>query len=50
VSVPLAVEGDGRWAGLQVVGQFWDDARLLAVAREVREVLGVGGRGREGEW
>lgn len=50
VSVPLAVEGDGRWAGLQVVGQFWDDARLLAVAREVREVLGVGWRGGEGEW
>lgn len=50
VSVPLAVEGDGRWAGLQVVGQFWDDARLLAVAREVREVLGVGWRGEEGEW
>ncbi|KAK1833073.1 amidase signature domain-containing protein [Podospora conica] len=35
VSVPLGVEGDGRWAGLQVVGQFWDDARLLAVAREI---------------
>lgn len=50
VSVPLAVEGDGRWAGLQVVGQFWDDARLLAVAREVREVLGVGARGGDGEW
>lgn len=50
VSVPLAVVGDGRWAGLQVVGQFWDDARLLAVAREVREVLGVGGKGADGEW
>lgn len=50
VSVPLAVVGDGRWAGLQVVGQYWDDARLLAVAREVREVLGVGGKGADGEW
>jgi aspartyl-tRNA(Asn)/glutamyl-tRNA(Gln) amidotransferase subunit A len=36
-----AEEKDGRpdWAGLQLIGQFWDDARLLAVADSVSEAL-----------
>lgn len=35
VSVPRRVEGEGlgkNVMGLQIVGQYWDDARLLAVA------------------
>lgn len=38
VSVPVAV-GVGS-AGLQIIGQFWDDARLLRVAGAVAGVVG----------
>ncbi|OIW31100.1 amidase signature enzyme, partial [Coniochaeta ligniaria NRRL 30616] len=44
VSVPVKIEGaDGGpvdFAGLQVIGQFWDDARVLGVAERIQE-LGV---------
>lgn len=44
VSVPVKIEGaEGApvdFAGLQVVGQFWDDARVLAVAERIGR-LGV---------
>ncbi|AEO54820.1 hypothetical protein MYCTH_2297869 [Thermothelomyces thermophilus ATCC 42464] len=49
ISIPMPVapgtgtaRGGGRGpgtAGLQLVGQYWDDARLLAVAEAVTEVL-----------
>lgn len=35
VSIPRKVRGEPEWRntmGLQVIGQYWDDARLLAVA------------------
>ncbi|KAK4453506.1 amidase signature domain-containing protein [Podospora aff. communis PSN243] len=40
VSVPIPVEGEERMAGLQLIGQYWDDARLLGVAEAVSKVLG----------
>ncbi|KAK0633261.1 amidase signature domain-containing protein [Immersiella caudata] len=40
VSVPMLVEGEERMAGLQLIGQYWDDARLLGVAEAISEVLG----------
>ncbi|KAK0655944.1 amidase signature domain-containing protein [Cercophora newfieldiana] len=39
VSVPMPVEGEERMAGLQLIGQYWDDAKLLGVAEAVSEVL-----------
>ena len=42
ISVPMRVEdkeGTGM-AGLQLIGQYWDDARLLAVAQAVAGVVG----------
>ncbi|KAK3355359.1 amidase signature domain-containing protein [Neurospora tetraspora] len=42
ISVPMRVEdqeGTGM-AGLQLIGQYWDDARLLAVAEAVAGVVG----------
>ncbi|KAL2161321.1 hypothetical protein VTH06DRAFT_8542 [Thermothelomyces fergusii] len=35
----IAAGGGPRVAGLQLIGQYWDDARLLAVAEAVAEVL-----------
>lgn len=35
VSIPRKVKGEPEWRntmGLQIIGQYWDDARLLAVA------------------
>ena len=43
VSVPVKVEGAGGpvdFAGLQVIGQFWDDARVLGVAEQIGELGG----------
>ena len=44
ISVPMRVreekEGTGI-AGLQLIGQYWDDARLLAVAEVVAGVVGA---------
>jgi aspartyl-tRNA(Asn)/glutamyl-tRNA(Gln) amidotransferase subunit A len=34
-----AQSGSPGFAGMQLIGQFWDDARLLAVAESVSEVL-----------
>ena len=46
VSVPVPVEGEveetGGVAGMQLVGQFWDDARVLALARELARLMPVG--------
>jgi len=39
VSVPMPVEGEERTAGLQLIGQYWDDARLLGVAEAVSSIL-----------
>ncbi|KAK4187276.1 putative mitochondrial glutamyl-tRNA amidotransferase subunit A precursor [Podospora australis] len=41
ISVPMPVaEADGQGqAGLQLIGQYWDDARLLAVADVVAKML-----------
>lgn len=36
------VHGVGRFAGIQIIGQYWDDARLLDVAVALRGVLGRG--------
>lgn len=41
VSVPVKVEGaEGPvdFAGLQVIGQYWDDARVLGAAERIREL------------
>jgi aspartyl-tRNA(Asn)/glutamyl-tRNA(Gln) amidotransferase subunit A len=40
VSVPMRVGGNGTGdgVGLQVIGQYWDDARLLFVAEEIQRV------------
>ncbi|KAK1758516.1 glutamyl-tRNA amidotransferase [Echria macrotheca] len=49
VSLPVGVVGeDGKGkdvAGLQVIGQYWDDARLLGVAGRLEEVLSARGTG-----
>lgn len=46
VSVPVPVEGrveeTGGVAGMQLVGQFWDDARVLGIARELERLMLVG--------
>lgn len=46
VSVPVPVAGrveeTGGVAGMQVVGQFWDDARVLGIARELERLMPVG--------
>lgn len=44
VSVPMSVKGDGVGdnAGLQVIGQYWDDARLLFAAEQVQKVSSSG--------
>ncbi|KAK3694576.1 amidase signature domain-containing protein [Podospora appendiculata] len=43
ISIPMTVaageEAVAEVAGLQLIGQFWDDARLLAVADAVSEIL-----------
>ncbi|KAK3395518.1 Glutamyl-tRNA amidotransferase subunit A, mitochondrial [Sordaria brevicollis] len=42
ISVPMKVQGDQEgtgMAGLQLIGQYWDDARLLAVAQAVSTVV-----------
>jgi len=39
VPMPVEGEGEGKTAGLQLIGQYWDDARLLAVAEVIREIL-----------
>lgn len=45
ISVPMRVQEDKEgtgMAGLQLIGQYWDDARLLAVAEAVAGVVGEG--------
>lgn len=49
VTVPrLSSDGDGNGnggsAGLQLIGQYWDDARLLSVAGTVMKCLGEGSK------
>ncbi|KAK0729820.1 amidase signature domain-containing protein [Lasiosphaeris hirsuta] len=50
VSIPVRVAAEGghkdvaNTAGLQLIGQYWDDARLLAAAGAVMEVLGGSSR------
>ena len=42
VSVPVPVgdkEETGGVAGLQVIGQFWDDSRVLVIAREISKLM-----------
>ncbi|KAL2269559.1 hypothetical protein VTJ83DRAFT_1743 [Remersonia thermophila] len=53
VSVPVSVQPGGAGeagrpgaAGLQLIGQYWDDARLLGVAEALVEVLRDEGMGR----
>jgi len=42
VSIPMKVHaGEGRTAGLQLIGQYWDDARLLGVSESMVEILGA---------
>ncbi|KAK4211397.1 glutamyl-tRNA amidotransferase [Rhypophila decipiens] len=50
ISIPVPVQqitgntgGDAGSAGLQLIGQYWDDARLLSVAAAVMECLGGDG-------
>ena len=39
ISVPAEVEGSALPAGLQLIGQYWDDRRLLDVADLVQRLL-----------
>ncbi|KAK0387684.1 hypothetical protein NLU13_3929 [Sarocladium strictum] len=39
ISVPVPVQGSQLPAGLQLIGQFWDDRRLLEVANMVQRWL-----------
>lgn len=39
VSVPTRIAGQDDVAGLQLIGQFWDDARLLGMAKALSEVV-----------
>lgn len=39
VPVPAGEQGRGGVAGLQVLGQFWDDARVLGIAREISRLM-----------
>ena len=41
VSVPAKVEGSKFPAGLQLIGQYWDDRRVLLMAEKLKEVLSV---------
>ena len=45
VSVPVpiadATEATGGLAGMQMLGQFWDDGRVLAIARELSRLMPV---------
>ena len=40
ISVPAGLDGDGLPLGLQIVGQPFDEARLLRVARTIEEAAG----------
>ncbi|KAL5600940.1 hypothetical protein BROUX41_005774 [Berkeleyomyces rouxiae] len=41
ISIPVRVEGTSREiAGLQIIAQFWDDARLLGMAKELTRIMG----------
>jgi aspartyl-tRNA(Asn)/glutamyl-tRNA(Gln) amidotransferase subunit A len=39
VSVPAKVEGGTFPAGLQVIGQYWDDQRVLLIAEKLKEAM-----------
>ncbi|KAM5348879.1 hypothetical protein ACJ41O_008702 [Fusarium nematophilum] len=39
VSVPAGVEGSRFPAGLQVIGQYWDDRRVLLLAERLRGIV-----------
>ncbi|KAF5024098.1 hypothetical protein F66182_3842 [Fusarium sp. NRRL 66182] len=39
VSVPAKVEGNQFPAGLQVVGQYWDDQRVLQLAQKLKQAV-----------
>ncbi|MBE3044959.1 Asp-tRNA(Asn)/Glu-tRNA(Gln) amidotransferase subunit GatA [Candidatus Bathyarchaeota archaeon] len=41
VSVPVPAGEKGGVAGLQVLGQFWDDGRVLGIARELSRMMPV---------
>lgn len=41
VSVPAAVQGSRYPAGLQVIGQYWDDRRVLLMAEKVQKLMTV---------
>lgn len=45
ISIPVPVKGatpeTGPVAGLQLIGQYWDDARVLAIAHELSQRLPV---------
>ncbi|KAH6981044.1 Glutamyl-tRNA amidotransferase subunit A, mitochondrial [Ilyonectria sp. MPI-CAGE-AT-0026] len=39
VSIPAKVEGSKFPAGLQLIGQYWDDQRVLLMAEKLKEVV-----------
>lgn len=39
VSVPATVEGSKFPAGLQLIGQYWDDQRVLLMAEKLKELV-----------
>ncbi|CAM1506257.1 Fc.00g058980.m01.CDS01 [Cosmosporella sp. VM-42] len=39
VSVPAKVGGSNSLAGLQLIGQYWDDQRVLLMAGKLREIM-----------
>lgn len=40
VSVPVWPKGSSLPVGMQLIGQFWDDQRLLGMASQLKEVVG----------
>lgn len=44
ISVPMRrkADGTGGSVGLQIIGQYWDDARLLYVAEQIESLTGQG--------
>jgi len=39
VTIPVGLDRDGLPIGIQIVGPLWSDARLLAIARELTEII-----------
>jgi aspartyl-tRNA(Asn)/glutamyl-tRNA(Gln) amidotransferase subunit A len=47
ISIPLPVAQSPGFAGLQLIGQYWDDARLLGVADALAVAMGTLNKGAQ---